>query len=240
MLATDLLGRFSGSTAALQASAGPKLFSWACVGGRWLLGAWLVAATTRGDPWATQPVGEAGSDGRALAATVRDEASPGTIPIRRAYLSAGTNRFAFTVPDGFQVAMTTGNRVELLNRERSCQITLALLPPALLGGETAAGGQNLRARLADRFPAAEIIEEFFLAAAGHSGPAFDLHWRSEGVTRAARLAYVPLAAGLFEFGLVTSPANFTDFQPVLHTVMLSFRASGPDGELDLPALSEKL
>lgn len=184
-------------------------------------------------------VGGYATNRSSLTAEVRRETGPGLIPARRAYLAAGTNTFAFVVPSGFDLAAAAGDKIELVNSDRSCLVTLLLLePPRAFISE--ADSEAFRPRIASQYPGAEVAEVFALTAAGRSGPAFDLRWHTDGVTRAARVAYVPSAAGILEFSLIASPDKFAQFLPTLHTVMLTFRASGPDGKLDLPLLSDKL
>src|SRR6185369_13470974 len=50
----------------------------------------------------------------AIAVALKFEGGPGQIPTTRAYITAGTNRFAFLVPDEFKLASSDSQKVTLM------------------------------------------------------------------------------------------------------------------------------
>jgi len=58
--------------------------------------------------------------------------------------------------------------------------------------------------------------------------------------RAARVAFIPLRAGVVEFNIESSSEKFDENLPHLHYVMLTFRASDTDGKLEATPLSDRL
>lgn len=174
----------------------------------------------------------------ALKVEVRVDGGPGVLPARRAYLTAGTNRFAFLLPTNFRLNSTDATQVQLVTADYGCTLTVGLLPNSSPQRLTPAAGREL---LQTRFPSPQIEAESTLAAAGQSGPAFDLRRAGPGgITQAARVAYIPSRAGTLEFCLSTSPEKLSQMLGDLRFVMLTFCASDAQGNLKIRPLSTKL
>jgi len=97
-----------------------------------------------------------------------------------------------------------------------------------------------REKLNKEYPGCSIDGEFSLGAGNSSGPAFEIRWQSQGVRRAARLAYVPFRAGVVEFCLNSGPEKFGAMQTFLNDIMLTLRASDPSGEIEATPLYDKI
>jgi hypothetical protein len=172
-----------------------------------------------------------------LYAVIKTEETLADKPLNRAYLQSGTNRFAFIVPAGYRLDASKPDKVVLSNEDYSCMIVLRLFqgqyPVQKLDFNTC------REWVISHYRNARVMEEFSQGAGGSRGPAFDLQWtNSAGVAQFTRIAYVPSAAGVWEFSLVTKSAEFAQGQYFLSCVMLSFR-SNERGELRVLRLSDK-
>ncbi|HLH54954.1 MAG TPA: hypothetical protein VKY92_15190, partial [Verrucomicrobiae bacterium] len=64
-----------------------------------------------------------------LAAEVRHEEGAGLLPTDRAYITAGTNKFAFLVPAEFRLDFVNETALELVTRDYSSRIGFKILPP---------------------------------------------------------------------------------------------------------------
>ena len=64
-----------------------------------------------------------------VAAEMRHEEGPGLLPADRAYVIAGTNKFAFLIPPGLKLETWSQHLVALVTRDYSCQITFRLAGP---------------------------------------------------------------------------------------------------------------
>ena len=164
---------------------------------------------------------------------------PDERPVSRAYLTAGTNKFGFLVPEGFQTDPNNKalDRISFISSEYNGWLTLHLAEPAT-SGDNDLDPQFYREQLLSRYPGAKITEEFSLTAAGRSGPAFDLQKMSGGMLQSMRVAFIPSAAGVLEFSLLASPDNFPKFGSSFNLLLLTFRAS-VDGKLEFPPFSDK-
>jgi hypothetical protein len=175
-----------------------------------------------------------------LRVEVRHEGGPGLSAANRAYVTAGTNKFAFQVPVGFRLDTADPQSVTLVSADYNSLLNWRILGP--LPAETPElAVASCRELLLERRSGGKILEEFTLAALGQRGPAFDLHWNAKGGTlRRERVAFIPALAGVLEFSLVASPAQFKAALPEFDLLLLSFRASDANGKLVVPMLSDKL
>src|SRR5215475_4350844 len=55
------------------------------------------------------------------------EGGPGQIPTTRAYITAGTNKFAFLVPDEYKLASSDPQKVTLMKGDGSCLISVRVI-----------------------------------------------------------------------------------------------------------------
>jgi hypothetical protein len=174
-----------------------------------------------------------------LQISIANEA-PGRQPVFRAYLTSGTNKFAFLVPGGFvmDANTTAGNAISLINGDYNCWLTVRLLGQSP-DVAAAPDPETCRQWLLSRHPGAKILEEFSLTAADRSGPAFNAQWETSGGSlQSARVAFIPSAAGILEFSLLAGADKLPRHIASLNTVLVSFRAS-VNGKLEVPPLSDK-
>ncbi|MGA2867416.1 MAG: hypothetical protein ABSF95_23325 [Verrucomicrobiota bacterium] len=188
---------------------------------------------------AAQPAASAPPAPPQLKAEVRTDNEPGLLPMRRAFVSAGTNRFAFSIPEGFRPEFSNQNQVSLVSADYNTLLSFRIAthwPPANQGPESAPWRENvLRQR-----PFAKILQEFTLTAANQSGPAFDVAWSAPGGQQCRqRVAFIPSRAGTLEFSLMCGTEAFQKTQYDLNFILLTFRASDAEGKLDLPRFSSK-
>ena len=190
-----------------------------------LCAAWLPAA--RAGDWGAAPVVPS-----LLQISIVYEPVPNLPPVPRACVTTGTNQFAFVVPEGFRVDASNPETILLTQNDYSCFLTLRIASPAP-ADPSDVKPDFCRALLSSRFPGAKISEAFSLAAANHSGPAFNLQWtNASGVAQSARVAFIPSAAGLLEFSLVASPGKFSGGQPPFNSLLLTFRTN-EGGKLEI-------
>ena len=197
---------------------------------------WLLASTAG----AADPAWSCASNAPALRVEVRHEGGPGQFPAYRAYVTAGTNKFAFLMPAGFRLDASDTQSVTLVSADYNCLLTWRILgqvPPESPDLDPAA----CREVLMQRRPGAKVQDEFTLPALGRRGPAFELRWNAKGgVPRYERVAFIPALAGVLEFSLASSPERFKAALPAFDLLLLSFRASDAKGKLVVPMLSNKL
>src|ERR1051326_7470386 len=86
-----------------------------------------------------------------ISVAVKFEGGPGQIPANRAYITAGTNKFAFLLPDGFRLSQSDAQRVAMVKADGSCIINLRVIgvPPSAI---KTFDGAAARALLAEEHP----------------------------------------------------------------------------------------
>jgi hypothetical protein len=201
-----------------------------------LLPLWLLA----GPAGAAEPAWSCATNAPPLRVEVRHEGGPGLSAANRAYVTAGTNKFAFQLPDGFRLETADPQKVTLVSADYNSLLTWRILGP--VPSETPElASAACRELLMERHPGGKIIEEFTLPSLGGRGPAFDVRWNATGGgPRDERIVFIPALAGVLEFSLVSSPEKFKTAQPELDTLLLTMRASDANGKLVVPVLSDKL
>ncbi|MCX6896618.1 MAG: hypothetical protein NTZ16_14230 [Verrucomicrobia bacterium] len=190
----------------------------------------LCAAVLLAEKTATADIYALQTSARSLSVSLKNEAIAGTNIVRRVYVTAGVSQFAFGLPDGFRLNPYP-EKILLTSAQDNCFLTFRLLTPvsaSLKESETA-----ICRRLAlSQFPGATISGELAGRVANHAGPAFDLTWRnSGGGTQAARIAYIPVAAGVLEISLVTTPEKFGGDQ-YYYNSMLASMVTNESGKLE--------
>ncbi len=110
-----------------------------------------------------------------------------------AYVTFGTNKFGFVMPDGFRLETQDHQKVTLVSADLNCLLTFRVLEP-IPGGDGEPDLAYYRQLLLNRHPGGKIVDEFTLTAVSRRGPAFDLLWKAAGtVPRRERVAFIPLA-----------------------------------------------
>ena len=174
-----------------------------------------------------------------LRVEVRHEGGPGLLAAYRAYVKAGTNKFAFQMPTGFRLDKADPQSVTLVSEDYNCVLTWRILGPVPPGSAELPAA--LRELLLQRHPRGQIVQEFTMPALSQHGPAFDLRWNANGgMPRCERAAFMQSLAGILEFSLVASPEKFKAARPDYDLLLISFRASDAKGKLVVPILSDKL
>jgi hypothetical protein len=200
-----------------------------------LLSAWLPLGSAR----AAEPAANAPAEPPPLRAEVRSDNEAGSVPMRRAFVTAGTNRFAFSVPEGFRLEVSNQDFVSLVSADYHSLLTFRIAAPfaaATVQPQTATWRQSVL----QQHPDAKILQEFTLTAADRSGPAFDATWSSAGsLLRRQRVAFIPSRAGILEVSLICAPEAFDKARHDLNFLLLTFRASDAQGRLELPRFSDK-
>jgi hypothetical protein len=174
-----------------------------------------------------------------LEVSLKNEEFVGLEQVRRAYVTYGTNTFAFVVPYDFRMDASDPDKIVLINREADCFLTFRILDtkPAL-APETQT--EYYRALLTTRYPESSTLEEFYQSVANNSGPAFDLQWRnSNSATQAVRTAFIPSVAGVLEFSLLAPSEKFEEGRSFFNSFLLLFR-SNENGKLEIARLSDKI
>jgi len=167
------------------------------------------------------------------------QGGPGQIPATRAYITAGTNKFAFLVPDEFKLASSEPQKVTLMKRDGSCLFTVRVVGPTPGNGK-AFDANAARVLLNEMHPEATINSEFGMYAAGVGGPAFEIQWGWGALARASRVGFVPLRGGLLEFALDARPENLGASLGDFNFMMVTFRESDENGKLEATPLSDRI
>ena len=191
----------------------------------------LAAATDTAGNWATNPP--------PLKVDVKFIGGPGLMPVNRAFVTCGTNKFTFLMPEGFRLDTSDRQKVTLISADYNCLLAWRVLGPMPAEG-TAFDHALYRDVLLSRHPGGKILEEFSLGALGRYGPAFDLRWGAKGgLARRERVVFIPSLAGVLEFSLVSSLEKFDAGTAEFDALRLSFRASDANGKLAVPMMSNK-
>lgn len=182
--------------------------------------------------------GEARTEVIPLQATLQKEPVQFTVPVYRAYASAGNDRFAFLVPKGFWLQGDPAlGKLTLVNTEGNSTITFAIADPRPVETITA---DFYRELVLKENPTGKIVQELTSGAAGRSGPAFDVQWKAGGdLVQIRRVIFIPTSAGVLEFTATTTHANFPTLQTGLDLILTTFLYS-TNGKLEVPHLTGKV
>jgi hypothetical protein len=174
-----------------------------------------------------------------ISVALKFEGGPGQISTTRAYITAGTNKFAFLVPDEFKLAGCDPQRVTLMKNDGSCLINVRVIgskPPSDKPFDTTAA----RPLVYEEHQDATIVSEFGMYAGGVGGPAFEINWGIGALSRVSRVGFIPLRAGLVEFSVDSSPKNLGPSLGDFNYVLMTFRASDENGKLAATPLSDQI
>jgi hypothetical protein len=138
--------------------------------------------------------------------------------IRRVYVTANTNTFAFILPRDFRLDASSGKKI-VLSETDNCYLVMRIIAP--LGKDSSA--PSFREMVLKEHPGATILEEFSHTAAGRSGPAFDLQsTNSSQVVQCARIVFIPSPVGTVEISLRSDKDKFAVSNHALNRVLWSF------------------
>jgi hypothetical protein len=175
----------------------------------------------------------------AINVELKGEGGPGLVPTTRAYITAGTNKFAFLVPGEFKLAGCDSQKVTLMKGDGSCLINVRVLgskPPTDKPFDCPAA----RTLAYEAHRDATIVSEFAMYAAGVAGPAFEINWGVGALSRVSRLGFIPLRAGIVEFSVDSSAKNLGASLGDFNYVLLTFRASDENGKLAATPISDQI
>jgi len=170
---------------------------------------------------------------------VISQSGPGVFPTRCAQISLGTNKFAFLVPEEFRVDTSKPAKTIVASPDFTRIFTFSV-NPWIEADAGEVNAETCRGALLAEHPRAVILSETGVCANNQSGPLFELRWNpATNLVRVARVAYVPSRAGVLEFNMVSSVEKSAEARADFNFILLTFRASGPDGKLALPCLYTK-
>lgn len=175
-----------------------------------------------------------------VTAIVKYEGGPDLMPTYVAYITCGTNKFGFAMPDGFRLSVSDSNRVTLVSRDLNSLINWRIIAPASTNG-TELDPAQYRSLLMSRHPGGKMLAEFPLVAACQRGPAFEMRWSGPGGLERQELAvFVNSPLGVMEFDLVSSLEQFGSARQKMNTTLLTFRCSDEQGKLVMPVFSNRM
>lgn len=166
----------------------------------------------------------------ALSVDVRRNVEGTYVPYRYAFVTAGSEKYTFLVPEAYRVDTSDPTKVKLASADFSGMIIMGLVSGSS-GGEKMSA-EALQAKVMASYPEATINGQQTTCANGQAVPALDFSWKSHtGVTRKSRTTYVPVTGGLMEFTLSASPDSFETSLQQLNLVLMTFRTSS-NGKFD--------
>lgn len=166
----------------------------------------------------------------ALKVDVRRNVEGTHMPYRFAFVTAGTEKFTFLIPEDYRVDTSDPSKVKLASADYSVMIVVGVSGGMPAGTKMTA--EALQARVLSSYPETVIKRDLTVAANEQSAPALDFTWKAQtGITRMTRTTFIPTTAGLMEFTLTASPDKFEASLRELNLVMLTFR-SGVNGKFD--------
>jgi hypothetical protein len=209
----------------------------------------LSSAAIAAKIWATPPVQSESSAGKAndengtnpppISVSVKVQGGPGQIAVNRAYITAGTNKFAFLIPDDYRLASSDAQAVTLMKADGSALVTIRVIN-WVANASKPFDGATARQLLTQEHSDAIIAAEFGMSAANAAGPAFEILWGSGVLARASRVGFVPLRAGVIQFSLDASPKNLAPSIADLNSITLTFRASDESGQLEATPIFDRI
>ena len=153
-----------------------------------------------------------------LKATLHGGETIGTHQVQRAFLDVGTNRIVFIVPGGFWMDGSNPQKIVLTAADKSAFITVRVLA-------TAGSEMGFKEEALNRYPGAKITQESFDLVANHSGPSFNLEWMNGGVAQSAHISFIPTAAGILEFSVLSRSSDFKDARNNFETLIGSVQTN---------------
>ena len=145
----------------------------------------------------------------------------GVTQVLRLMVHSGTNQFLIVVPLGLQLEQSSENRVVIVPPDHSYRLIFRMIdsPEGDLSRH-----DSFRERLTQDYGDAEVTEESFSQAADHTGPSFDLFWRAYGGTEQfVRVAFIPSAAGILEFSLISDSEHLAEAQRSFKKLLRGFQ-----------------
>jgi len=172
----------------------------------------------------------------AFQASVRPGETVGAHQVERAFLNVGTNQIVFRVPTGFQLDASDPQKIVLTEPTTGCFITVRV--GNRLDTDSGSETTGFRTTALTRFPGARITSEAMDLVANHSGPAFNLEWLTgNGTAQSARVEFIPMAAGVLEFSVMSPSSGFKSARLYL-AILLGSLQTNENGKLVITPLPD--
>lgn len=173
----------------------------------------------------------------AMSVDVHAKVEGSFMPYRYAFVTAGSDKYTFLVPDRYRVDSSNPTKVKLISPDCSCFIVVGINSGDSVSGVRTA--EALRGYVITNYFDVEFLADQVVCAAGMTAPGVDFNWKADSdIIRTARTAFFPTATGMLEFTLNTSPEQFQMGLNELNLVMLTFR-TGINGRFDYVIGSDK-
>ena len=206
----------------------------------------FLAVTTAGFNLPAEPLPDTAASTNLIShammvkAEVRHEGGPGLMLADRAYLVAGTNRFAFLVPPELRLQVVDQRRVQLFTADYSRLLTVKVLDRPSPG--TPQLDVNLsREHVLKEYPGAKILSQSAPTVCGREGLGFEFEWIADGkLARRSRVVLAGTSAGMLELSVTSSPEQFESALLGFNTLLLTLVASEPGGKLNVAPISGML
>jgi hypothetical protein len=145
----------------------------------------FLAVTTAGFNLPAEPLPDTAASTNLIShammvkAEVRHEGGPGLMLADRAYLAAGTNRFAFLIPPELRLQVVEQRRVQLFTADYSLLLTVQVLDRPSPG--TPQLDVNVsREHILKEYPGAKILSQSAPTVCGREGLGFEFEWIADG------------------------------------------------------------
>ena len=149
-----------------------------------------------------------------------------------------SNRFSFLPPRAWRAQHAQEqNQIVLEAPEAAAQFAIRIIERGSAKDAELTPGLFSR-QFAKRFPSPKVLEEFPAFALNATGAAWDVDWTpASGSRHRSRCGFVPFPGGHVEFTLTARAEKFPSQESVWDAVLLSFRRSNRDGQLELPSVT---
>lgn len=149
--------------------------------------------------------------------------------VYRAYVTVGSNKFTFLIPDRFRTGGDPEHgKLQLTTVEGNSIITLNFLDDSS-PDSSVPDADTYREALASRYPNGKFAPVFSRPAAGQMASVFDIEWKgAAGLAQKTRALYVPTAAGVLAVTLTSGAKSFPEARANLDEVIgtLTFSVNG--------------
>lgn len=175
-----------------------------------------------------------------VAASVQREPINTVVPIFRAFVNVGTDKFTFLIPETFRMGGDASlGKLTLSSVESDTLITLNFMGPPTGDGKDATIS-TWREMLAKRYAEGRFGQQFSRPVVGHSATGVDVEWKGPaGLAQTTRAIFVPTAAGPLELTVTAGTKKFHEAQITFSEFLGSLTAS-VDGKLTIHRLADKM
>lgn len=190
----------------------------------------ILGVVFRASAAETEDAAVAPTNQPAMSVAVHAKVEGSFLPYRYAFITAGSAKYTFLVPDRYRVDSSDPTKVKLISPDCSCFIVVGIGSGGSVGSARTA--ETLREYARDHYSDVQFLGDQVVCANGQCVPGVDFNWKADmDITRSTRTAFFPTANGTLEFTLTTSPEKFQMGLNELNLVMLTFR-TGVNGRFD--------